>query len=257
MDSRLSIEEIHRVWTYRLRERVPIQYILGLASWYDFELRVGEGVLIPRPETEVLLDLSLAALKANASLGRHPWLDLGTGSGALAIGMALHGRNESSLPVRVKAVEASPDAMAYARENVARYDLGETIDLVEGSWFDPFAEGDIRFGGIVSNPPYVKRGDMGDLQAEVRLHEPHSALCAVGPSPDGMDDLLSIVSRAPSYLVGGGFIGLETGGADQANALRDEMAGTERGRGEWRDVRVVPDLRGVDRFLVATRKGGE
>ncbi|QDZ19177.1 S-adenosyl-L-methionine-dependent methyltransferase [Chloropicon primus] len=249
--SRLTLNEFQDVWHLRLRERLPIQYILGMASWYDLELRVGPGVLIPRPETEVLLDLALGALGEERGLGSHPWLDLGTGTGALAIGLARHSEGACGSRVRVEAIEASENAAAYASENIERYGLQDGVRLFRGSWFEPLeAEERHRkaFGGIVSNPPYITDEEMIGLQDEVRLHEPRSAL--FGGATRGMDGLLHIVEESPKYLVPGGFLGLETGGPIQATHLGSLMRGQA-----WDRVEVKPDLQGVPRFLVArTRK---
>jgi len=276
--SRLSLDELGDVWRYRLRERVPIQYILGTAAWYDLELRVGPGVLIPRPETEVLLDYALEALRGGdgALLASGPWLDLGTGSGALAIGVALHGGGgggghsvggagePSPKPAQgggggaldVTAVDASREALAYVAENVRKYALEDRVRVAQGSWFEALKRGaggeageQAKFSGILSNPPYIGQGEMSGLQAEVRLHEPASALAS---GPDGMDDLVHIVTEAPHFLAPGGFLGLETGGALQTHRLSRFLSQNQVGLG-LTSVQIKPDLQGVERFLIARK----
>ena len=250
--SRLSPREIREVWRHRLSERVPIQYVLGTASWYDLELRVGPGVLIPRPETEVLLDLALRAMAGRGgALGRHPWLDLGSGSGALAVGLASHSQEACGQSVRVAAVERSDRARAYAEENVSRCGVGDLVSVLSGSWFEPVL--DRVFGGIVSNPPYVTGEEMRGLQAEVGRHEPGDALYG-GPG-GGLDDLEHIASEAAGHLVPGGFLGLETGGGGQAEQLGElMMASTGGASSPWAEVEVRRDLQGVPRFVIATLK---
>eukprot|EP00213_Chloropicon_mariensis_P002412 CAMPEP_0197477714 /NCGR_PEP_ID=MMETSP1309-20131121/20012_1 /TAXON_ID=464262 /ORGANISM="Genus nov. species nov., Strain RCC998" /LENGTH=348 /DNA_ID=CAMNT_0043018815 /DNA_START=18 /DNA_END=1060 /DNA_ORIENTATION=- len=233
VESRLSVDELQDLWSYRIKERVPIQYILGTASWYDLELRVGSGVLIPRPETEVLLDYALKALKENESLCDEPWLDLGTGSGALAIGIALHADQDFNLPLKVQAVDASEKALKYAEENVERYHLRDRVQLFQGSWFEPIEESQ-KFAGIVSNPPYIPGPEMHDLQAEVRLHEPSKALTG---GVDGMEDLVLIATQAPKFLVPCGFLGLETGSAKQAYELKELLS-----KLSFSEVQVLSDL---------------
>lgn len=196
---------------------MPFQYLLAAAHWRDLVLSVGPGILIPRPETELMVDLAAAALQANPALGQLPWADLGTGSGALAIataqllqhvspscaqqGLEPHatgtqqqqvGGGSDSKPSavgpRVFAVDLSPTAVAYATANAAACGVQGAVQAVQGSWFEPLAHLQGRLGGVLSNPPYIPRGEIeSGLQAEVGWHEPMTALDG-GPGP-GMDSL--------------------------------------------------------------------
>jgi len=133
---KMSLEDLNRLWQQRLGDRRPIQYLVGETPWRDMTLAVSTAVLIPRPETELIVDIAVQAVVAGgdrtAHLKQGLWVDLGTGSGAIALGLA------RALPdIQVLAVDVSQAALAVAKENVQRYNLGDRITLVQGSWFAP------------------------------------------------------------------------------------------------------------------------
>ncbi|MDH4323689.1 MAG: peptide chain release factor N(5)-glutamine methyltransferase [Betaproteobacteria bacterium] len=199
----------------------PIAYVLGVKEFYGLPLAVNSAVLIPRPETELLVELALRAKPASV-------LELGTGSGAIALALKRHRPS-----ARVVAVERSAAALAVAQRNAVK--LGLAVEYRHGSWFDPVA-GE-RFDVVVSNPPYVREGDPHLREGDVRF-EPRSAL--VGGA-DGLDSIRQIVVGAPAHLNPGGRLLLEHGlGQDAAvrNLLRE--AGLE-------GVRTWPDLAGIAR----------
>ena len=199
----------------------PIAYVLGVKEFYGLPLAVNSAVLIPRPETELLVELALCAKPASV-------LELGTGSGAIALALKRHRPS-----ARVVAVERSAAALAVAQRNAVK--LGLAVEYRHGSWFDPVA-GE-RFDVVVSNPPYVREGDPHLREGDVRF-EPRSAL--VGGA-DGLDSIRQIVVGAPAHLNRGGRLLLEHGlGQDAAvrNLLRE--AGLE-------GVRTWPDLAGIAR----------
>jgi release factor glutamine methyltransferase len=203
----------------------PVAYILGRKEFYGIELAVNPAVLVPRPETELLVELALQ--KDFSSV-----VDLGTGSGAIAIALK---RNKPS--VRVVAVEASAAALVVAKRNAARYNL--EIDFRHGRWFEPLA-GE-QFDLIVSNPPYVAVGDphLRDLG-----YEPQSALLA---GADGLDAIREIVGQAPSHLADRGMLLLEHG-AGQDHAVRDLLVASG-----LEEARTWPDLAGIPRVSGARR----
>ena len=203
----------------RRRSGEPIAYILGEKEFYGLALEVTPAVLIPRPETELLVELALG--RGFSSLA-----DLGTGSGAVALAIKKHRPS-----ARVVAVDASQAAMEVARRNAARHGLD--IEFRKGSWLAPMA-GE-RFDVIVANPPYVAAGDLH--LADLRF-EPQDALVS---GPDGLDAIREIVGAAPSHLVHGGWLLLEHGiGQDGAVRRLLKEAGLE-------DVRTWPDLTGIPR----------
>jgi release factor glutamine methyltransferase len=207
----------------------PIAYIVGRKEFYGINLAVNPAVLIPRPETELLVELALQRDFSNMA-------DLGTGSGAIAL--ALKQQRPSS---RVVAIEASAAALEVARRNAAR--LGLDVELLHGRWFEPVA-GE-RFDLIVSNPPYVAAADP---HLEALGFEPQQALVA---GPDGLDALREITSVAPAHLTPGGWLLLEHGHG-QETAVREllQAVGLEE-IGTW------PDLAGIPRVSGGRNGGGK
>ncbi len=182
----------------------PIAYLLGRREFWSLELEVDPAVLVPRPETELLVSETLQRLPAG---GAARLLDLGTGSGAIALALK-HERPDAM----VTAVERSPAALAVARRNAAR--LALAVELLEGDWFGPLAGR--RFDAIVANPPYVASADP---HLAALGHEPRAALVA---GADGLDDLHRIIAAAPAHLVPGGWLLVEHG-ADQGPAVRSSL----------------------------------
>jgi release factor glutamine methyltransferase len=200
----------------RRRRGEPIAYILRRKEFYGLELEVGPAVLIPRPETELLVELALERRPASV-------LDLGTGSGAIALAI------KHNLPLaRVVATDASQAALEMARSNATRLSL--SVDFRQGRWLSGVEE---RFELIVSNPPYVAEGDP---HLAALAFEPRQALVS---GADGLEALREIVREAPRCLVPGGWLLLEHG-AGQDQAVRDLMR-------ELADVRSWPDLAGIAR----------
>jgi release factor glutamine methyltransferase len=203
----------------------PIAYILGRREFYGLELKVTPAVLVPRPETELLVDLALRRTFSSIA-------DLGTGSGAIALAVKKH-----RWDARVVAVEASAAALEVAEGNAAR--LGLKVEFRQGSWFEPLA-GEC-FDLIVSNPPYVAAADphLPDLR-----FEPQGALVA---GIDGLDAIREIVAQANDFLVPGGWLLLEHGmGQDRSVRALLSAAGLE-------DVASWPDLAGIPRVTGGKR----
>ena len=208
----------------RRRRGEPVAYILGRKEFYSLPLAVNPAVLIPRPETELIVELALQRDFSTA-------LDLGTGSGAIALAIKKH-----RPAARVLAVEASAAALEVAKRNGVA--LGLDVEWQHGRWFSGLDE---RFDLIVSNPPYVAAGD--PHLASLR-HEPASALVS---GADGLDAIREIVAAAPEHLLQGGWIFLEHGiGQDAAVRGLLEGAGLE-------DVQTWPDLAGIPRVSGAKR----
>jgi release factor glutamine methyltransferase len=209
----------------RRRNGEPVAYIIGRKEFYGVDLTVNPAVLIPRPETELLVDL---ALERDFS----SMLDLGTGSGAIAIAI-----KRQRPAVRVVAVEASAAALVVARRNAVRHAL--EIEFRHGCWFE--ALGGERFDLILCNPPYVAAGDshLGDLR-----FEPDQALVS---GTDGLDAMREIAGEAPRHLAAGGWLLLEHGaGQDAAVRLLLQKAGLE-------SVSTWPDLAGIPRVTGGKR----
>ena len=219
-----EVENAFLEFTQRKIKGEPVAYILGRKEFYGLELSVNPSVLIPRPETELLVDLALEKKLGSV-------LDLGTGSGAIAIAVKFN-RPET----RVVAVDRDLSALLTARRNAAKLNL--EIDFRHGRWFDPVA-GE-RFELIVANPPYVANGD--PHLAALRF-EPQGALVA---GPEGLDAIREIVKAAGSFLLPGGALLLEHGFGQDA-AVRDLLAAAG-----LESVATWPDLAGIARV-----SGGE
>ncbi|MBI3375735.1 MAG: peptide chain release factor N(5)-glutamine methyltransferase [Betaproteobacteria bacterium] len=213
----------------RRRAGEPVAYLLCEREFYGLSLAVGPAVLIPRPESELLVELALERLAPGAS---DRVLDLGTGSGAVALAIK-HERPDAA----VCAVEASPAALEVARSNARR--LALVIEFFEGRWFEPL--GARRFELIVGNPPYVARGDPYLATGDLRF-EPREALVA---GADGLDAIREIVKAAAAYLEPGGWICLEHG-IGQGAAVRALFA-----QAGLADVQSWPDLAGIARVTGA------
>jgi release factor glutamine methyltransferase len=225
----------------RRAHREPLQYITGEAAFRELTLGVDPRVLIPRPETEVLVG-EVLRWTAGQGLSDPVALDLGTGSGAIALALLDEGPFR-----RVVATDPSADALDVAFANAARTGLSDGIELRAGGLYDPIGDGE-RYDVIVTNPPYVADRERDALMPEVRDHEPGAALFA---GADGLALIRPIVHGAPAHLVGGGLLAIEIG-LGQAEAVTALMR--EAG---FAAPRVVRDLAGHDRVVIATYDGAQ
>jgi len=225
-----ALKERYAALLARRERGEPLAYIVGSREFWSMPLAVGPGVLVPRPETELLVELALALpLPGSARV-----LDLGTGSGAIALALA---RERPTWAVC--ATDLSPEALAIAHTNCAA--MGLAVELLQGSWLQPVAGR--QFELIVSNPPYIATDDPALSDPALR-HEPSMALTS---GPDGLTALREIIHAAPGHLTGGGWLLLEHG-ATQAHAVQRELAA--RGLIE---VRSHADLSGHLRVSGARR----
>jgi len=209
-------------WAARRRAGEPVAYLLGSQGFRDFELRVSPAVLIPRPETELLVEIVLERLEPGQRV-----LELGTGSGAIAIALA-----RDSL-AHVTGADISAAALEIARTNARQ--LGANVRWIETDWFTAISD---RYHLIVSNPPYVAAGD---AHLDALRYEPALALVS---GPDGLDALRRIIDRAPGHLEPGGWLVLEHGCA-QGQVVRGLLA--QRG---FTAIETRQDLAGLDRVTL-------
>ena len=235
-DRRSIFEDLIR----RRAGREPLQYLLGGQEFWGLEFYVTPDVLIPRPETELLIEIALESIPepSDASI---TVADLGTGSGCLAVVLA------KLFPwARVLATDLSADALRIARLNAVRHDADGRIEFLEGDLFGP-----LRTAGparcidlLISNPPYVPTGEIPVLQPEVRDHEPRIALDG---GPDGLDYYRRILAQGIELLRSGGRMGLEIGirQADDVRTLAEEAG--------WRVDEIKKDLQKIDRAVVLTK----
>jgi release factor glutamine methyltransferase len=214
---------------------MPLHYAVGKAAFRHLILNVDHRVLIPRPETEMLIDLIMARAPSGTIA------DVGTGSGAIAIALATEGAYS-----RVIATDVSADALEVARGNAARYSERATSELEFrlGSLLQPLAGESLD--AIVSNPPYIAENEMKSLPPEVRDWEPALALQG---GPEGLDATTGIIAGAPDILVPGGLFALE---ADSRRAER--TADILKADGRYQKIEIIADLTGRPRFVMARRR---
>ncbi|MDF2626292.1 MAG: putative protoporphyrinogen oxidase [Symbiobacteriaceae bacterium] len=214
--------------------REPLQYILGTEEFMGMTFLVTPAVLIPRFDTEILVREAAALLQGQVRVA-----DIGTGSGAIAVGLA------SLLPeARVVAVDISPEALAVARENARTNGMGNRVEFRLGDLTAPLAGGD-PYDAILSNPPYIDEAEWAELMPEVRQFEPKGALT---PGPDGLVLYRRLAAEGLSLLKPGGFLAVEVG-YRQAGAVAEIFRGAGLAA-----VRVHTDTAGIDRVVVGFKE---
>ena len=215
----------------------PLQYLTGTQEFFGLEFRVTPAALIPRPETEHLVEAVLAWSQSQIKPLR--LLDIGTGSGAIAIALAA---NQPS--AEIIATDISPTALALASDNALRLGFGSRIRFLQSDLFSALDADDGYFDAIVSNPPYIPIADAPTLQREVVDHEPHTALFASG---EGLDIYRRLIPAARTRLREDGLLALEIG-FGQSAALTQLLA-------NWSNVRFLNDYAGIPRVALAARPG--
>lgn len=232
-----SWSEITKRWQKRLQARVPLQYLLESVVWRNFTLKVSPEVLIPRPETELLIDIVGETVRGDDG---GIWVDLGTGSGAIAIGLA-----SILTKAEIYAIDYSQTALAIAKENIINTGFADRIILKQGSWWTPLEKWQGQISGMLSNPPYIPSAEILDLQIEVREHEPRLALDG---GEDGLTALRYLVATAPDYLRSGGLWLVE-----MRAGQGEKVAQMLENQGNYRQIQIINDLAGFDRFVLAER----
>jgi len=202
----------------------PVAYMVGSREFYGLPFEVNEAVLIPRPDTELLVELTIERLPPQAAA-----LDMGTGSGAIAVSVA-HSRPDAS----VMALDVSPAALAVAKRNAAAN--GARVSFLQSDWYGALAP-EQRFAVIASNPPYIASGDSHLSEGDLRF-EPVGALT---DHADGLSALRTIIAGAPRHLLAGGWLLMEHG-YDQAAAVRALLSAQG-----WLEVQSWTDLAGIER----------
>jgi release factor glutamine methyltransferase len=220
-------------------EGCPVAHLVGHKDFYAMEFEVTPAVLVPRADTETLVD---EALRLAKPLSEPHVLDVGTGSGCIAVTLAHRHKG-----ARLTAVDVSPEALAVAARNAARHGASDRIRFLEGDLFSSIPAGE-RFDLVVSNPPYVPHAEIARLAREVRDHEPRLALDG---GPDGFAVIDRLLAASPAYLKPGAHLLLEIG-ADQKAAALARVADHP----DYEAVKVIDDRAGRPRVLSARRKPG-
>ncbi|HEX4039674.1 MAG TPA: peptide chain release factor N(5)-glutamine methyltransferase [Acidobacteriaceae bacterium] len=227
-------QERYDAWIARRERHEPMQYILGEQEFYGLRFRVSRDVLIPRPETEHVVEAVLARVPRNATVRI---CDVGTGSGAIAVALAY------TMPeAEVTGLDRSRGALVVARENAQRHGMAERVRFLESDLLEA-VHGE-QFDVVVSNPPYV--GEHEVLEPQVAEYEPRAALFA---GPTGLEVVRRLIPEAGEALVPGGWLVLEMG-----QGQRDAVAGLLAG---WEEVSFVQDLQGISRVAIARRRASE
>lgn len=253
-------------WTKLVRRRgagEPLQYIIGEEWFYGRPFTVTPAVLIPRPETELLVEAVLeaadrlwpaAAAQGSAAAMAPTVVDVGAGSGAIAVTLAAlrHGW-------RVCASDLSPDALEVARANAVRHAAADRIAFAQGDLLAPFIAsgrggcsvdgGGTRVDVLVSNPPYIPAADLPGLQREVRDYEPHLALAG---GADGLDPYRRMLEQLPLLPAMPRLVAFELG-MGQPRIVAEQM----REMNAWEDIRIIPDYNGIERHIIAMRMAAE
>jgi release factor glutamine methyltransferase len=223
------------VITSRRSSREPIQYIIGRQEFYRLEFDVTPDVLIPRPETEILVERAVNFLRGRES---PRFCEIGVGSGCISVSVLHELQNASAI-----ACDISEKALDVARRNAGKNGVAARLQLIVSDVFSAFPIE--KFDAILSNPPYVPDVDFATLQPEVRDHEPTIALTSGG---DGLNVIKKLINDAPLHLAAGGLILFEMG-FDQSRKVGELMDDDV-----WRDLEFLPDLQGIPRILFAVKR---
>ncbi len=232
----VAIEELELIWSSHLKDQIPLQYLVSKCPWRDFELEVSSEALIPRQETEFLIDFALKKVK-NKINGR--WADLGTGSGPLAVSLA------KSLPEwEGHAVDISKSALQLAKRNLSALVPNANVKFALGDWWQPLKTWWGGFDLVLSNPPYIPSNLIANLEPIVKNHEP---LIALDGGDDGLDASKKIIFGALRGLSKGGWLILEHH-YDQSENIINFMVGLG-----MKDVSYEKDLSGIKRYAICRK----
>ena len=229
-----SLEQLSIIWGKHLNHQIPLQYLVGRCPWRDFELEVSSAALIPRQETEILIDLALQRFDNQFS---GIWADLGTGCGALAVAMS------RALPKAVgHAVDCSNDALSLARRNLNLLAPTAKVVLHLGNWWEPLQPWWGSIGLVLANPPYIPTVVVEHLDPIIRKNEPYLALCG---GQDGLTSCREIINGASKAISSGGWLILEHH-HDQSDSVLELMH-----KAGFKNVDFETDLQGIRRFALA------
>ncbi len=229
---------VMRELVQRRAKREPLAYLVGTREFYGRSFEVGPGVLIPRPETETLIDVCLERIPSDTA--SHV-VEVGFGSGCISITLA-----RQRPQCHVTATDISSTAMSIASRNVDRHAVKDRVVLMQGDCLEPLLNSGMRFDGLVSNPPYIREDERDSLQPEVAMHEPAEALFA---GTDGLDVVRRLIQQAPGILKPGAFLALELDPSQCAEVTTLVSAAG------FTTARVHRDLAGLDRIVEATFQG--
>ncbi len=229
--------EIFKGFIQRRVQREPVAYIVGNKEFWSMNLKVTPAVLIPRPETETLVEAAITIVPPGPGTGPLKIMDLGTGSGAIVLAIASERPEQSFF-----GVDRSEKALAVAQDNARIHEVDKAITFLRGNWFDPVRDRGRYFDLIVSNPPYISSHEFDRLPPEITQYEPREALDG---GPDGLEAIRLIIKQASDHMVAGGWLIFEIG-HDQWAAVEKLIADC----GAYSDWAVIKDYSGYDRVVM-------
>ncbi|WP_295535209.1 peptide chain release factor N(5)-glutamine methyltransferase [Synechococcus sp. UW140] len=233
--------QLANLWCQHIQQQKPLQYLVGRCPWRDMELQVDETVLIPRQETELLVELALCVASELGEPGLTPWADLGCGSGCIAIALARAWPQSQGW-----AVDISASALKLASLNARIHGVAKSINWLQGNWAEPLQFQAGKWQLLISNPPYIPSAVVNQLEPLVRNNEPRLALDG---GDDGLDSIKSICALAPMLLAPGGWLMLEHH-HDQSEAVLELLR-----HAELELIEAKSDLEGTLRFAIARAPG--
>lgn len=231
-----SLNQFNDLISKRIKKQTPVQYLINSAYFYGNNFFVDENVLIPRPETEILVEEAINIIKENSNVQKI--IDIGTGSGCIACSIAYNVEN-----IKVIACDISEIALEVAQKNYSKIKPKSPVKFVKSNLLENIDE---KVDFIVSNPPYIPENLKNTLQAEVLKHEPHLALFA--QDEKGLDNYRKIIIQSQEKLNKGGFIAFEAG-INQAQDIKNMLKDWNF---EW--IKIIKDFSNIDRVVIARKK---
>ena len=235
---KISLDLLEFFWDKHLNTSIPIQYLCGISYWRDLKLEVSNKVLIPRPETELIIEIISERFKNNDE--KITFVDLGTGSGAISIALALLNPNWNGI-----ATDIDKDAIELASKNFTRNSKQSNLIFYHGNWWDPLRNFQGQIDLAIANPPYIPKDTYKILPLGVKNFEPKNALLG---GEDGLDHINEIVQKAPLYLKHKGWLFIENH-FDQGSRVKKLFL-----ENRFTEVKVLKDFSGIGRFTIGRYK---
>ncbi|MDC3118933.1 peptide chain release factor N(5)-glutamine methyltransferase [Prochlorococcus sp. AH-716-K03] len=235
---KIKLESLEKFWDIHLRTSTPIQYLAGVSYWRDLKLEVSNKVLIPRSETELMIEIISGRFKNKDD--QITFVDLGTGSGAIAIALALHNQHWNGI-----AIDIDKNAIEIAKRNFSNNANQSNLKFYVGNWWEPLQNFKREIDLAVANPPYIPKDIYKELPKEVKNFEPQNALLG---GEDGLDHIREIVQYAPSYLKDKGWLLIENH-FDQSSRVENLFH-----ENKFTSVEVLKDFSGIGRFTIGRYK---
>lgn len=240
INSSVTLSQLKQLWQKRVQKRCPVQYLVSKCHWRNFTIKVTPDVLIPRPETEIIIDIVAEITEKNPEFKRGNWLDLGTGSGAIAFGLA-----EILPDSKIYAIDKSESALKIAQENAQILGYQQRIKFYHGSWFTPLQGLNLQFTGIVANPPYIPSALISQLQPEVANHEPNMALDG---GDDGLREIRALITDSLAFLEDSGVLLLEI-----MEGQEQQIIDLLRKQKQYHNIQAYQDLAKIPRFILTQK----